>query len=596
MSIVPLRKYTLFGRLADKEATIAALQDLGLLHVVPLVEREEAPIRRSQDVQNALKYLKECPEHRTQSHNYTAFDLRQVVDDALANRRELSELRDRREILLNYMKQLRPWGHFEFPPREDLGGYRFWFYAIPNYRMRQLHKTDLVWEEVYRDNRNSYVVVISVWEPEPGLVPAPRMRTGAKPLRQLEAEWEATEIAIEQAQDRRRNLTRWIDMFEQHLAEEADLLEREMVVGQTRDEGSFFIFQGWGAADREEAVLAFGEQEGLAVHVEPPAEDDEPPTLLDNPELLAGGEELVKFYQMPGYRSWDPSVVVFFSFAVFFAMILADACYGLVFGTILLALWRRLGQTRDGRRMRNLGLVLTGASIVYGVLIGSYFGATPDIPMLKAWQVLDITRYESMMLVAVFVGSGHIILANLISAWRRGFSGAALAPLGWVSIISGALVYGVAAMPALGQGLAIGGAALVFLFSSERPLDSVKNVALRIGEGFLGLTGLTQAFGDILSYLRLFALGLASASLAVTFNDLAAGFLQPGSNTGMVLALAIYVFGHTLNFALGLIGGVVHGLRLNLIEFYNWSLSDEGYAFQPFARAAKQEEMDSWTK
>jgi V/A-type H+-transporting ATPase subunit I len=136
-------------------------------------------------------------------------------------------------------------------------------------------------------------------------------------------------------------------------------------------------------------------------------------------------------------------------------------------------------------------------------------------------------------------------------------------------------------------GLAVGGLA-VLLFSSERPLHSprIRDWAARLLDGLQGLTGITKAFGDVLSYLRLFALGLASAQLAATFNGLAAdAFGLPG--LGLLLAALIVLVGHGVNIVLGALSGVVHGLRLNCIEFFNWSLTEEGYPFQVFRKKAE---------
>jgi V/A-type H+-transporting ATPase subunit I len=116
----------------------------------------------------------------------------------------------------------------------------------------------------------------------------------------------------------------------------------------------------------------------------------------------------------------------------------------------------------------------------------------------------------------------------------------------------------------------------------------VRSALLRLLDGVRALTGVTRVFGDVLSYLRLFALGLASASLALTFNDLArqAGQVQ---GMGLLFAILILLVGHLLNLLLALMSGVVHGLRLNYIEFYNWALSGEGYAFQPFKKKESRE-------
>jgi V/A-type H+-transporting ATPase subunit I len=102
--------------------------------------------------------------------------------------------------------------------------------------------------------------------------------------------------------------------------------------------------------------------------------------------------------------------------------------------------------------------------------------------------------------------------------------------------------------------------------------------------GLLELTKVTRLFGDILSYLRLFALGLASASLALTFNDLAADINAALPGIGLLFAALVLVLGHAVTLALGIMSGVVHGLRLNFIEFFGWTLTDEGYPFKAFAK------------
>jgi len=139
------------------------------------------------------------------------------------------------------------------------------------------------------------------------------------------------------------------------------------------------------------------------------------------------------------------------------------------------------------------------------------------------------------------------------------------------------------AAPAVGY-VAMGtGAAGVLLFSA--PQFSWGKRALR---GLLALTRITNAFGDVLSYLRLFALGLASASLALAFNNLATGVQDSIPGLGQLFALLILLLGHALNFALGIVSGFVHGLRLNFIEFFNWSVTEEGKPFRAFERKEKR--------
>ena len=127
---------------------------------------------------------------------------------------------------------------------------------------------------------------------------------------------------------------------------------------------------------------------------------------------------------------------------------------------------------------------------------------------------------------------------------------------------------------------------LVLVFSGTQPIRRPGDVVKRFADGLKGLAGFSGMFGDILSYLRLFALGLASGSLGMTLNSLAGQVSDMGSRKGIALLLGLLVLllGHALNLSLGIIGGVVHGLRLNLIEFYKWSVFEEGTAFQAFRK------------
>ena len=125
---------------------------------------------------------------------------------------------------------------------------------------------------------------------------------------------------------------------------------------------------------------------------------------------------------------------------------------------------------------------------------------------------------------------------------------------------------------------------LVLGCSGDRPLNSPKDLALQAVDGVSAVLGLTKAFGDVLSYMRLFALGLAGASLAATFNSLAVAARDSVSVGGFLLFFLIILFGHGLNLVLAIMSGVIHGLRLNLMEFYNWGIQGEGYPFKAFAK------------
>jgi V/A-type H+-transporting ATPase subunit I len=136
----------------------------------------------------------------------------------------------------------------------------------------------------------------------------------------------------------------------------------------------------------------------------------------------------------------------------------------------------------------------------------------------------------------------------------------------------------------LGPGAVILGLLTVGFFGSDRKVDSLSSGGLRVFDGLASLFRVVNIFSDVLSYMRLFALGLAAASLAETINNLSSQLNDSVPGIGLLVAIFVLVIGHAINIGLGLIAGCVHGLRLNVIEFFNWGLKDEGTPFRPFKK------------
>ena len=201
-----------------------------------------------------------------------------------------------------------------------------------------------------------------------------------------------------------------------------------------------------------------------------------------------------------------------------------------------------------------------------------------------------------MMKLTVAIGVLHLVLANVQQALLKRGRVTAWAHVGWIGVMLGGYALwlgGAESAPHwLGStgrwtlGLGLGA---VFAFGSERPVRDARSALLWVLDGLQGLSNVTKIFGDVLSYLRLFALGLASASLAITFNDLARQVTDKLPGLGLLFALLILLVGHVLNLLLSVMSGVVHGLRLNFIEFYNWALLGEGYPFRPFRKKEASE-------
>ena len=232
--------------------------------------------------------------------------------------------------------------------------------------------------------------------------------------------------------------------------------------------------------------------------------------------------------------------------------------------------------------------VLSFSVLVFGVITASYFGVVlrPDNPLNKL-VLLDFGSKEGqnqVMLISVIMGMVHISIALAIKFYRT----KDLPTLGWIIVIwSGYFLLS----SKMGKGeanpvamyIAIAGMALVVLFTSNS-----RNPILRILIGLNGSLGVVQLLADCLSYMRLFALGLATMYMCQTFNMLAEMSYKGLPYIGFIPAILILVFGHAINLLLGVMGGVVHGLRLNFLEWYRWCFEGDGLAFKPFRKIVKQ--------
>ena len=391
------------------------------------------------DARAALQYLDDSPVHRPARRPQGDVDLEAVVQavlEVLDVRERSHALAEERVQLHKWIADVQPWGDFEMPAWAHEGPLRLWFYVVPLHRMASMQAVLVPWKVVARDHRFAYVVVVTA-DPPAGMPGAPASLEG-RSLSQLRARLEQVERELEDLDYRRIGLTLYSDMIRAALDEADDRADRERAARVTLEQESVFAVQGWAPRERVAALRQYAADRQLAVTIAAPGPQDTPPTLLDNPPALRGGEGMVTFYKTPGYFMWDPSKAVFFGFVVFFGMIFSDAGYGLVLGGILLAAWKRLS---GGTRGVLAALVIS--SVVYGVLVGSYFGVEPpEHSWLAGFHVLDAQDQGLMMWISIGIGAAHLIYANLVSAWRKRRSSTALSSLGWACIILGGFCAG----------------------------------------------------------------------------------------------------------------------------------------------------------
>lgn len=601
MSIVRLKKIILAGREQDKHTIIGCLQQFGELHIIdkdkPNSAHEMELSPKAQKAYQAIHFLEDTLNPRRALKHARHFDFDRVVDEVVNLKDQMRDVEDRLDELNNRIRLMRPWGDFRFPPDSYVDHFRFWFYRLPIKHRALLEHLEYPWRVVGRSHQELYLVVISADEPDAQLLPVAREHLGSLPLNILLEHREQTELRLEELQVRRQQLCRYLPqlqrdldqannraLFNYVLAQSEDLAEQQTEGQSSVLRHQVFVLKAWLPVSQLKQLQQLSSQQGFAFVAADPADDESPPTLLKPVPGFGAGANLAAVYQLPDYRSWDPSVHLYLSFALFFSMILSDAGYAVLLAGVLALKWRSIG-----KNFRELLRFILSAAAIWGVMVGSYFGYEAPVGLpLASLKVVDLNDYDTMMTLSVLIGVIHIVIANISMGWNyRDQKQKWIPAMGWIGIcISGCFIW---LQPEfvqgnyLAQSLAVLSVLALLSFASDRPVTNIKSGLLRLSDGLLKLTGLSKLFGDVLSYMRLFALGLASASLALTFNGLAQDAYASDSGLGLVTGTFIFLAGHIINLALGMMSGVVHGLRLNFIEFYNWGEPGEGYAYTRFA-------------
>lgn len=592
MSIVPLVKVSLVGVLEDKDEVLETTQAFGALHLIPLSdaqkELEAVPAGTGRDAVEALRWLIDAPVERVQVTDPEEFDLDEVVAQSVQNRRAVKECEDRLAKLKKRIHDVEPWGEFNFSDLDDLKGNRLWFYTVPTGKLRDIDPAGKTVQIVHRDAYRAYVVLIAPEEPDASAMPVSRVHVGAISLSALKRKHEQAAVELEGLQLDRYALTKWRFLLAQNLASARDQAARRRAGLETDDIGRVFVLQAWAREDQVQEIEALARDLGVAAVFDEISDGDKPPTLLENRPGLAAGEDLVEFYQTPGYRDWDPSVIVYISFVIFFGMIMTDAGYGLLLLGVLYLYRKRFDGSAQSRRLLRMAMWLMASVTAFGVATGSYFGlAPPEGSFLAKLKFMNLKDVDTMMKLTLTIGVVHIVLANLMRSFNETGTSGRMQPLGWCLVALGGLATFLGqetAFATIGPGAVIAGLLTVGFFGSDRKVDSAASAGLRLFDGLASLFRVVNIFSDVLSYMRLFALGLAAASLAETINNLSSQLNDAVPGVGLLIAIFVLVIGHAINIGLGLIAGCVHGLRLNVIEFFNWGLKDEGSPFRPFKK------------
>jgi V/A-type H+-transporting ATPase subunit I len=356
---------------------------------------------------------------------------------------------------------------------------------------------------------------------------------------------------------------------------------------------------GWIAADGVAALEAAAKANGWGLALRDPEPGETPPTLIRPPKMFRPVKALFEGLGIaPAYTEADVSVPFMCYFSLFFAMLVGDGAYGAIFLAATLWAWRKTSGRRSPvvRSWLVLMTVFSLATVAWGLLSNTWFGA--QIPWCADWPTVEWLAdpsYSNMMLLCFTIGASHLMLARIWNGVCRLNDSTCVAEFGWAGVLL--FMYFVTnSIVGIFDGIPqamywVFGVSLAMVFGF-----TVKPSELKARGAELGMLPLNvmSALGDIISYVRLFAVGLASVKVAENFNSMATGLLDGADSLWAkalmaVFMVAILVLGHALNLVMAGLSILVHAVRLNTLEFSNHKgVSWAGYAFRPFRKDNQQ--------
>ncbi|MBO4984849.1 MAG: ATPase V [Bacteroides sp.] len=378
----------------------------------------------------------------------------------------------------------------------------------------------------------------------------------------------------------------------------------KVVLDTTRvAEDKLMVLEGWIPEEKEAPVEEWLSKQGAYYEIRKPNKDDVVPVLFKNNAFTKMYEVLTRMYGMPNYTDFDPTPIVAPFFSLFFAFCMGDAGYGLVLILLGFFLKKKLGKSMAG--MMNLVMTLGVFTTVLGAIFGTFFGISllgtnlpqglKDLIFAGQVEVMGAT-YDKLMILSLAIGVIHISIAMTVKAINvtlfNGFK-EAISAWGWWLVVVGGVIVGTLTLLSIIPSdvsqwvyLVVAGVGAVGIYLLN---NLGRNVFVNIGAGIWDTYNMASGLmGDILSYIRLFALGLAGGMLGQTFNDLALMVVEGQEGVGAVIGWIgfglIIVFGHTLNIAMSCLSAFVHPLRLTFVEYFkNAGYEGKGVEYKPFS-------------
>ena len=586
--VTEMTKYDFILMSSDADAFLEKLQTVGMVDITrslkPVDEQSEKLSARADIYRKALSTLKavEKADDPGQKPTDFAVEVMETVRDKEALEAQLPQLRKDADELV-------PWGQFDAKNFDRLkeNGLKLHFYRAK--------AIDPAWSEQYAlseiSNIGGYSYFVVVSDSDDYNFPLKELPAPEKDYAAIEQQIADLEAQVKQKEHRLAQLKWHEPVIQAELDKTLSKLDLHLahVSGEKAAEDYITVFEGFAPAECEPALHDMLEKENILYLVDKAKVDDNPPIKLKNNKFVSMFELLTDMYGRPKYDEFDPTVFISIFFMLFFAFCMGDMGYGLVLILASLGLKKMLGNIAP------LGVTLGIATTVVGFFFHTFF----SVDMLQ-WSWLpegvksimlpsQIAGYDGTMVLALLVGVVHICLAMIVKTYQatktKGFANS-LGTWGWTLLIVGGVIVGAFALLGVMDtsvatwAIIIIGilSALGIFFLNNLHRNPLVNMGAGLWDTYQMVTGL---LGDVLSYLRLYALGLAGAKLGEAFNAIGVQALGDGG-VNWIWFILIVVIGHVLNIAMCVLGAFVHPLRLNFLEFFkNSGYEGSGRKYKP---------------
>ena len=573
--IVPMKRLILLCVADDSANTLEALRDLGAVHLElsqgggGLTGTAKETLERAE---RALRLVEKAKKERTDP-DATRASL--SVEEVLALDEKREALKGELEALKATCRRYEPFGDFDpalAKRLEEVG-------------VRLQLREDGSFEFLSGSEEGTGTA-------RPLPLPAERLSVTQGKVAQAESEIDALTAQIGAVEN--DSLVKSVPGLRDAVAFAAaadELAANRVKLGATEG-ATLATVSGWIAADSVATLETAARTNGWGLALRDPNADETPPTLIRPPKLFRPVKALFEGLGIaPAYTEADVSVPFMCYFSIFFAMLVGDGGYGAIILALALGGWWKYRQAKRPAPLMKSWLVLltvfSVATVAWGFLSNTWFGA--GLPFAAEWPTvkwLGDPTYGNMMLLCFTIGVSHLMIARIWTGLCMLNDRTCLAQFGWAGIllfmylVTNSIVGIFGGIPSWAYWMF--GVSLVLVFGFTLKGHELKSRGIELGMLPLNIM---SALGDIISYVRLFAVGLASVKVAQNFNDMAVGLDLP-LWLKIVPMVLILLVGHGLNFAMAGLSILVHAVRLNTLEFSNHKgVSWAGYAFKPFKKS-----------